>query len=98
MQGGENSNATYTKSDTDAYHRHTQTGTDHYSKWSSGNPSVQPPTSTDDQFHTVAAMTATEESSYINTTQGSHGTSRYPNVTEKTPSRHKCYVSVQDIP
>ena len=56
------------------------------------------PTSTDDQFHTVAAMTATEESSYINTTQGSHGTSRYPNVTEKTPSRHKCYVSVQDIP
>jgi len=34
-----------------------------------GNPSVQPPTSTDGHFDITVTMTATEESSHINTIQ-----------------------------
>jgi len=85
-------------SDTDAYHKHAQSNTSEWSTMPSGNPSVQPPSSTNDHFDTAAETTATEESSHSNATEGSHGTSRYPIRQRRPPSRHKDYVSSPDIP
>ena len=64
----------------------------------SGNPPVQPPTSTDNNFDSAAETTSAEESSHPNTTEVSHGTSSYPVRQRRPPSYHKDYVSSQDIP
>jgi len=52
---------------------------------SSSNPSVQPPTSTNDHFDNAAEMTATEESSHSNTTEGFPWNSQVSYMTKKTP-------------